>query len=307
MSWIIASTFLLTLGVIVFIAYQATNRIQKLDDRLDNIDEKVEEDIETEKIESAVMKSWKQLELSNEIGRVEKQAEQIQELHTDITQMMKNPRERGEFGEVKLDTLLSNHLPEDMYGIRQQVIDGKTPDAYIESSTGKICIDSKFPMDNYKKLLEAETEEEKQEYQTKFKKDVEKQLKQIEKKYIKPEKGTTDFAFEFIPSENVYYYLVKEEYSLLQKYTKKGVQVVSPLTLGHKLELVKSDVHAKKLSQKTENVLQVLQNMETKFEQFDEDWNTLRRHLRNAKNKSDEVDTKYNNLKSQFKNLNDLE
>jgi len=305
MSWLIAIGFLATILTVAYIAKQTTQKIQNVDERLEEIDEKVDEDIESEKIESAVMKSWKELELSQEIGKVEMQADQIQKLHTDISQMMKNPRERGEFGEVKLDTLLNEHLPQDMYGIREQVVDGKTPDAYIESSTGKICIDSKFPLDNYKKYIQAE-EEDKSKYKKKFRKDVEKQLKQIQKKYVRPEEGTTDFAFEFIPSESVYYHLVREEYTLLQKYTQNGVQVVSPLTLGHKLELVKSDVHAKKLSKRTENVLEVLQQMETRFEDFDEEWTTLRRHLRNAKNKSDDVDNKYNNLKSQFKDLNDL-
>lgn len=304
---------LLTLLTIIAVGYifrnefkQVKTNFKDLNERIEDLEDEVEEGVETDKLTSAVAQSWKELNLDKEIGQIEKEAERIEDLHTNIVQMMRNPRERGEFGEVKLDTLLSNHLPQDMYGIREQVIDGKTPDAYIQASTGKVCIDSKFPLENYEKYLNAETDKEKQKYHKKFRRDVEKQLKQIKKKYVKPESGTAEFAFQFIPSEQVYYHLVKEEYTLLNKYTQQGVQVVSPLTLGHKLEIIKSDIQTQKLSEQAKEVKNTLNQLETRFEEFDEDWETLLRHLRNAKNKSEDVDNKYQNLKTEFNQTNQI-
>lgn len=269
-------------------------------------DEDPEIEVDPDKVKGAVSESWRDLKLDNEIGKIENQVSEIKDLHTDLETMMKNPRERGEFGEVKLEALLEDHLPTSMYGIRERVVDGKTPDAYIESSQGKIIIDSKFPLDNFKRIMD---ENENQEnYKRKFRKDVEKQLKEIERKYVRPEEGTAEYAFEFVPSERVYYYLVKEEYELLNKYTKRGVQVVSPLTLGHKLELIKSDVKTKQLSEKAEEVEQNLQTVGNKLSTIRSEWSTYyNTHLKNAWSKASDISSELEDLENQFEDIDKME
>ena len=260
-------------------------------------------EVDSEKIRGALTESWNDLGLKKEIGQLENHAKEMQNLHQDIETMLENPRERGEFGETKLDSLLNQHLPKDMYGIRERVVDGKTPDAFIESSAGKICIDSKFPLDNYKKMRES-SEEEKDHYKKKFRRDVEKTLNQVENKYVRPESGTAEFAFEFVPSEGVYYHLVREEYEMLNRFTKKGVQVVSPLTLGHKLEIIKSDVKSRQLSEEAEEVREKLQSLGTKFKEFENDWSVFySTHLSNAKSKADEVDSDIQRIQKEFSDL----
>lgn len=260
-------------------------------------------EVDSEKIRGALTESWNDLGLKKEIGQLENHAKEMQDLHQDIETMLENPRERGEFGETKLDSLLNQHLPSDMYGIRERVVDGKTPDAFIESSAGKICIDSKFPLDNYKKMREA-SEDEKDHYRKKFRRDVKKTLNQVEKKYVRPESGTADFAFEFVPSEGVYYHLVREEYEMLNSFTKKGVQIVSPLTLGHKLEIIKSDVKSRQLSEEAEEVREKLQSLGTKFKEFENNWSVFySTHLSNAKSKADEVDSDIQRIQKEFSDL----
>jgi DNA recombination protein RmuC len=260
-------------------------------------------EVDSEKIRGALTESWNDLGLKKEIGQLENHAKEMQDLHQDIETMLENPRERGEFGETKLDSLLNQHLPTDMYGIRERVIDGKTPDAFIESTGGKICIDSKFPLDNYRKMREA-SDEEKDVYRKKFRRDVEKTLNQVEKKYVRPESGTADFAFEFLPSEGVYYHLVREEYEMLNRFTKKGVQVVSPLTLGHKLEIIKSDVKSRQLSEEAEEVREKLQSLGNRFKEFENDWSVFySTHLSNAKSKADEVDGDIQKIQKEFSDL----
>jgi len=274
--------------------------------KLDEEDPEIE--VDPDKVKGAVSESWRDLQLDKEIGSLENQVSEIKNLHSDLETMMKNPRERGEFGEVKLEALLSDHLPDSMYGMRERVVDGKTPDAYIKASSGKICIDSKFPLDNFNKLMNSEQEDERQKYARKFRNDVEKQLKEIEKKYVRPDSGTAEYAFEFVPSERVYYYLVKEEYELLNKYTKEGVQVVSPLTLGHKLELIKSDVKARQLSEKAEEVQQQIQSIGKKMKTLNSKWSTYyNTHLKNAWNKASEISSEIEDLEDEFDDVEKLE
>ena len=269
-------------------------------------EEDPEIEVDPEKVRGAVSESWRDLKLDKEIGNLENQVTEIKNLHSDLETMMKNPRERGEFGEVKLEALLSDHLPNSMYGLRERVVDGKTPDAYIKSSHGKIIIDSKFPLDNFTKLMNKDDDSE--NYARKFRNDVEKQLKEIERKYVRPEEGTAEYAFEFVPSERVYYYLVKEEYELLNKYTKRGVQVVSPLTLGHKLELIKSDVKTKQLSEKAEEVQEQIQAIGTHVSNLRSQWNTYySSHLKNAWNKASDIGSELEDLEDEFDNVENLE
>lgn len=269
-------------------------------------EENPEIEVDPEKVRGAVSESWRDLKLDKEIGNLENQVTEIKNLHSDLETMMKNPRERGEFGEVKLEALLSDHLPNSMYGMRERVVDGKTPDAYIKSSHGKIIIDSKFPLDNFTKLMNKDDDSE--NYARKFRNDVEKQLKEIERKYVRPEEGTAEYAFEFVPSERVYYYLVKEEYELLNKYTKRGVQVVSPLTLGHKLELIKSDVKTKQLSEKAEEVQEQIQAIGTHVSNLRNQWNTYYgSHLKNAWNKASDIGSELEDLEDEFDNVENLE
>lgn len=271
-------------------------------------------EVDPEKVRGAVSESWQKLELDEKIGSVEKQmenvqseAEKIQELHRDIETMLANPQERGEFGERKLEDLLARHLPEEMYGTQEVVIGRKKPDAYIESSAGKICIDSKFPLESFKRMQEAENEDERRKHANKFRRAVKSQLDEVKKKYVKPENGTTDYAFEFVPSETVYYYLVREEYELLNEYTKEGVQVVSPLTLGHKLELVKSDVKTAQLSKEAEKVKNQLKSFENSFKDVFDEWSTFYKHVRNSKKKADDVQSSLERLKDEFESVNRLE
>jgi len=290
---------LLTVFLLATLLYIQINRE---DNSIDMSDIEVDPD----KVRGAVTESWRELNLDKEIGNLENQVGEIKQLHSDLETMMKNPRERGEFGEVKLEALLSDHLPHSMYGMRERVVDGKTPDAYINASHGKICIDSKFPLDNFNKIMDDEQNDE--NYKLKFRNDVEKQLKEIEKKYVRPEKGTAEYAYEFVPSERVYYYLVKEEYDLLNKYTKKGVQVVSPLTLGHKLELIKSDVKTKELSEKAEEVQEQIQTIGTHVSNLRSQWGTYYdTHLKNAWNKASDINSELEDLESEFDSVEKLE
>jgi len=272
----------------------------------------IDVELDQNKVRGAVTESWQNLELDEKIGSVERQvesvqdeAEKIQDLHRNIQTMLENPQERGEFGERKLEDLLSRHLPSEMFGTREAVVGMKKPDAYIESSAGRICIDSKFPLEQFRKMEEADSDEMEEKHRKKFRKAVERQLEQVSSKYVKPEKGTAEFAFEFVPSERVYHYLVREEYEMLSEFTAGGVQVASPLTLGHKLELIKSDLRLEKLTDEAEKVQENLQELETEFSQFENDWSTFyETHLSSLTKKADDLNSDFRNLRQRFDRIN---
>lgn len=252
-------------------------------------------------IENAVLSTWAKLGLEEKIGKVATHAQDIRDSYRSIEQMLRVPTERAALGEISLETILSDQLPPDMFGIRKMILDGKIPDAHIRSTVGLICIDSKFPLDNYRRMVETQDSREKEQFKNDFRKDVKSHLSKIAGDYICPEKGSAEFAFAYIPSEAVYYFLVNEEFEMLRGYTKRGIQLVSPLTLSSKIELIKAGVHAKKLSEEAESVRRSLNVISQRFNEIDELWRVFyNTHLRNAGEKAEELDKAYKKLRDEF-------
>ncbi len=257
--------------------------------------------IKPENLEAIILKVWKDSGLNEKIGELTVQIKEIKKMYKSIEQMLRVPSERGAFGELTLETLLSDQLPPEMFGIRKKILDGKIPDAYIRSTGGIICIDSKFPLENYKKMLEAEDLKEKQEYKEKFLKDVKLHLEKIAKDYVCPEKGSAQFALAYIPSERIYWFLINYAFELLRDYSKKGVQVVSPLTLSHKIELIKTGIHAKKLSEEAEKVKNYIFELSRCFEELDKLWKIFyESHLKSLFGKAEEFNKAYKKLREEF-------
>lgn len=258
------------------------------------------EEIGTDQLTTAMHTTLSEMGFAESVSRIEDRATELQGVHQNLERLLRVPRERGEFGEEQLEIILEDHLPPDMFGIRKRVVGNKTPDAYIETSEGVVCIDSKFSLDAYERAIDAETPQERATHERTFRDQVDEQLAKIAEDYVRPDQGTTDFAFAFVPSESVYYHLVTEEYDMLRAYTKRGVQVVSPLTLGHKLELIKAGVQARKLSEEAAEILEHLDRLDQRFEDFEDEWGTLERHISNTHGKAEDVDRELSRMRDSF-------
>lgn len=256
--------------------------------------------VDTDQLTAALSTTLSDLGFAESVSRIEDRAAEIETVHQDLERLLRAPRERGEFGEQQLGVILEDHLPPDMYGIRSRVVGNKTPDAHIRTAEGIVCIDSKFSLEAYERALEADDPEMQARHERDFRDQVADSLAKIESDYVRPEEGTTDFAFAFIPSESVYYHLITEEYDLLREATRRGVQVVSPLTLGHKLELIKAGVQARKLSEEAEEILEHLDRLDGRFATLEDEWSTLQTHVRNADAKAEDVDRELTRVRDAF-------
>jgi len=260
-----------------------------------------------EVVESAVSGSWLKLGLSEQVGRIAGSAEQIQRDYRSLESLIRAPTERGYLGEIGLEAVLADALPPDMFGIRERVLGGLVPDACIRSPAGLICIDSKFPLDNYRRLLDCASPAERQRATRQFLRDVEGHLRKVAEDYVRPELGTVEFAFLYVPSEAVYWFLVTEGYSLLREWVKRGVQVVSPLTMAHKIELIKAGVHARKLSEEAGQVRLDILRLARAFRTLDEEWLVFyATHLKNLARKGDDIDAAYQKLREEFGHIASL-
>lgn len=187
-----------------------------------------------------------------EIGRqTQGFAEQLQNLQ-DI---LKNPKQRGILGEYYLETVLKNVLPPGMYKMQYPFKNGEIVDAAVFVSDKVVPIDSKFSLENYNRLSQA-SEAEKPAFEKAFVNDLKMRIQETAK-YIRPEEGTMDFAFMFIPSEGIYYDLLTnqvgggEDENLIQRAAGKyKVVIVSPTSFLAYLQTVMQGLKALKIEEK---------------------------------------------------------
>lgn len=238
--------------------------------------------------------------MERNVGELKQFASDVRTDYRSLDTMLRVPQQRGALGEVALEAILTDQLPPAMFGVRERVF-GKNPDAHIKSVVGIICVDSKFPLDNYKYMIESETNDDREKFKKEFLKNIRGHLQKIKDDYVRPELGTTDFAFAYIPSEAVYWFLINDMYDELIRWAKDGVQVVSPLTMSSKISLVRSGVHAKKLSEEAAKILDLLNKLKSSFTVLDADWKTFfTSHLTNAYKKAQAVDESYRKVRDAF-------
>ena len=125
-----------------------------------------------------------------------------------LQNVLANPKQRGVFGEFYLESVLDNVLPRSQYQMQYGFKDGVIVDAAVFLDKGKVLpVDSKFSLENYNRMVEAENKAEREVLLGKVKNDLKGRIDETAK-YIRPDEGTMDFAFMFIPSESLYYDLL---------------------------------------------------------------------------------------------------
>lgn len=187
-------------------------------------------------------------EIGRETGRFAEQLKNLQDI-------LKNPKQRGILGEYYLETVLKNVLPPGMFQMQYGFPNGEIVDAVVFIDKKIVPIDSKFSLDNYNRYIHAEGAE-RIALEKAFVNDLKLRIQETAK-YIRPEEGTMDFAFMFIPSEGIYYDLLTnqvgagEEENLIQRASGKyKVIIVSPTSFLAYLQTVMQGLKALQIEQK---------------------------------------------------------
>ena len=159
-----------------------------------------------------------------------------------------------------------------------------------------VPIDSKFPLDNFRRIIECKTDEERRAYQKVFYKDVKKQVDDIANKYIVPKEGTYDFALLYIPAENVYYETITkdesfgEEKGILNYALNKKVIPVSPNSFYAYLQVIILGLKGLKIEEHSrEEILSLLGGVGKDLRDFQEGFRLVGKHINDARNRFDEA------------------
>ena len=145
------------------------------------------------------------------LGTLEESSHKIYEIGQEIGKLqdvLRAPKARGNFGELMLADLLSQVIPHDRFQLQYPFRNGSRVDAVIFVGNYLVSIDSKFPLENFQRLILAQSPDERKKNKREFSRDVKRHIDAISERYIVQDEGTFDFALMYIPAENVYYEVI---------------------------------------------------------------------------------------------------
>ena len=203
----------------------------------------------------------------------------------ELQQILRPPKARGGFGELLLGQLLADRLPPTAYSLQYGFAGGERVDAVIKVDR-LVPIDSKFPLDNFERMAAADIDIERQQHEKLFARDVKTHIDAIASKYIRPDEGTYDFAFMYLPSEAIYYELACGKTGALLEYAHtKRVLPVSPTTLTAYLQVVVLGLRGLQIEQHAQEVMAYCAQLQKEFGKFKEDFELVGTHLDRAQKK----------------------
>ena len=219
------------------------------------------------------------IDLNRQIGEIAELGRGIRSLQ----EFLQSPKLRGNIGEQVLKDMIGESFPKNSFHLQYAFKSGVKVDAVLKTDAGLLCIDSKFPMENFTLMHKGDTEAIRNQAKRDFMYDVKKHVTDISRKYILPEEGTMDFALMYIPSESVYYEIVNLED--LMKYARENrVYPVSPNTLYAHLQVLLLSFQGKELEQKSREVFRLLRAIQKDYEKTGEELAVLGKHINNAYN-----------------------
>jgi DNA recombination protein RmuC len=224
------------------------------------------------------------------LGGLEEANRKIYEVGKDIAslqEILRAPKLRGGLGEFFLEDLLAQILPPHHFVTQHAFKSGERVDAVIKLGGSLVPVDSKFPLENFKRMLEAGSDDERSRTKKQFVGDVKRHVDAIAGKYILPDEGTYDFALMYIPAENVYYETIikddsEEERNLSQYALSKRVIPVSPNSFYAYLQAIVLGLKGMKVEERAKEIIQYLSRLRGDFAKFRDDFGLLGKHLGHA-------------------------
>jgi DNA recombination protein RmuC len=274
--------------------------VATMDRRLGELDQKVDRRLETATKTTS--------EIHGRLGKLDQATAQMLERAKDLgrlEQALRPPKARGGFGELLLENLLRDRLPAGAYALQYGFKSGERVDAVIRVDR-LVPIDAKFPLDNFERLVESQEENERELYEKAFARDVKGHVDAIAAKYVRPDEGTYDFAFMYLPSEAIYYELVCGRTGALLRYAhEKRVLPVSPTTLTAYLQVIVLGLKGLQIEQHAQEVMAYCAQLQKDFGRFREDFELVGTHLGRAASKFGEAEKRLDKFETRLERATD--
>jgi DNA recombination protein RmuC len=276
----------------------------KLDARLDQISLRVNERLDEgfRKTNETFVSVMQRLAT---IDEAQKKIETLTGSVVGLQELLGDKRSRGAFGEVQLEALVRNMLPAQAFAMQHTLSNGTRVDCVLRlpPPTGLVCVDSKFPLENYKLMLDGQANDmERAGAQRAFRADVRKHVDAIASKYIL-EGETSDGAVMFVPAEAVFAEIHAHHAEVVDYAMGKRVWIVSPTTLMAVLNTARAVLKDVETRKQIHVIKEALSRLSVEFGRFDERMRDLGRHIRQAAEDVERIQTTGGKITQQFQRI----
>lgn len=239
------------------------------------------------------------------LALIDKAQQEINDLSTNVISLqdiLKNKQARGHFGEIQLNQLIKNCLPEKHFAFQHTFSNGKRADCvlFLPEPTGTIAIDAKFPLDNYRQCYDHNSSiENKNKAKSQFKQDMKTHIKAVADKYIIADE-TCQAAVLFIPAESIFSDIHSQHADLIDFAYQRKVWLVSPTTMMailHTTQAVLKDIQTQA---QVGIIREHLQYLATDFNRFQERMDSVAKHINDANNKVSQVKISATKISKRF-------
>ncbi|WP_426360473.1 DNA recombination protein RmuC [Pseudocolwellia sp. HL-MZ19] len=236
----------------------------------------------------------------------------ITELSTNVVslqEVLADKRSRGAFGEVQLTALIRNVLPEQHFSLQHTLSNGKIADCLLmlPKPTGNVVIDSKFPLESYKKMADNLLgDHDRKAAERQFKVDIKKHINDISDKYL-IDKETSDGAIMFIPAEAIFAEIHAHQSDLVDYANKKRVWLASPTTLMAILTTSRSVLKDEETRKQIHVIQAHLSGLSDDFGRFRSRFNNLAKHIDQAANDVKQIHTSADKISNRFEKIESVD
>lgn len=210
---------------------------------------------------------------------------------------------------MQMNALIRNVMPENSFSLQHTLSNGTRVDCllYLPEPTGNMVVDSKFPLDSYKKMADNESHEsERVAAEKQFKQDIKKHIKDISEKYLIPDE-TADGAIMFIPAEAVFAEIHAHQPELVEFAQKNRVWMVSPTTLMAVLNTARAVLRDTATRNQVHIIQEHLGELGKDFGRFQERMNKLSTHIQQANDDVSKVNTSAQKITKRFEKIERVE
>ena len=287
----------------------ATNQLKNLlNMRLQDIDSKVKESLEEgfKKTNDTFDRVMKQL---STIDEAQKKIDGLTSNIVSFQELLGDKKSRGAFGEVQLEGLVRNALPPDAFSMQHTLSNGNRADCvlFLPEPTGSVAIDSKFPLESYRKMLDTSLpSDEIKNAQKQFKLDIKKHIHDIASKYIISNE-TSDGAVMFIPAEAVFAEIHAHHSDLIEEAMSQRVWLVSPTTLMAVLNTARAVLKDVETRKQVHIIKAELGRLGQEFERFDVRMKKLADNIKQAHEHAQDVHVTSQKISRRFSQIERVE
>ena len=278
-----------------------------VDGRLEQISGKV-----TERLDEGFKKTNETFaNVMARLATIDEAQKKIDGLTTNVVslqELLGDKRSRGAFGEVQLEGLVRNILPASSYAMQYTLSNGGRADCalFLPEPTGTVCVDSKFPLENYHRMFGTSSEQERAAAQRQFKVDVKKHVDDIAAKYIIANE-TSDGAVMFVPAEAVFAEIHAYHPEVVDYAMGKRVWIVSPTTMMAVLNTARAVMKDVETRKQVHIIKDALNKLGKEFERFDTRMKKLADHIRQAHEDALDVHTTSKKISDRFRKIEAVE